>query len=298
MPDVTKQVLTADELRKQRKMGEQMGDIEFQMEIAPYSNYTADIDPSIARFHGLKEHGFFEPRGFSAPKGATEEELKNSTIRYIDKSRVKHELVPEAGTVNASGIAAIPRIWNHEYGHQTEGTDEEDRRILDGFQAQTEDDWDGAIDMWRNWKSAKHNKKMTPSEAERDLIGRIHESSGFGPVTRSLEREFKRGATLPEDEQKWYATDEQDYPRMRREKSIYYRRKKELEEFDAWNEGIGERNKKRKKDNPKSDTLKEIKVPEIELKKQKMTADALNTYIEMVRADAEMKKSIEETGTW
>ena len=93
--------------------GMQMGDVEFQMAVAPYMGYKGSIDPSIARFHGLRGSPELDTKGFSIPPNYKGEPVW--TTRGYGKD---YTLPAEAGTVNAINTAATPQVWGHEYRHQ------------------------------------------------------------------------------------------------------------------------------------------------------------------------------------
>ena len=99
--------------------GMQMGDIDFQMAIAPYLGYKGEIDPSIARFHGLPQGTPTLPlKGFSVPKD-TPERLLTQGKEVSTRSGDTYVFPKEAGTVNTIGTGATADTWAHEYRHQT-----------------------------------------------------------------------------------------------------------------------------------------------------------------------------------
>jgi hypothetical protein len=271
MADVTKQRMTAEELRKAKRASEQMGDVEFQMEIAPYTNYTGPIDPSLARYRGAKGlsgdtnltlGGFYAPPN-NEKDPYTEEDLKGYEGRV---QGVNVEVPVEPNTVNAVHNKATPNIWAHEYRHKEKpGMSEDRNRLLDGALAMNESDWKSAVKFWKDKlmrkevlkqaKARKNGEKYTAkdilnSEAERDLINELDSDKGasFGATQTLFNDEFRnKGGNLPESEETWYNPDEFDYERMRREQTYWPKRKAELDEFDDWNKELEKRNKDRKR---------------------------------------------------
>jgi hypothetical protein len=258
MPDVMKQKMTAEELRKARKASEEMADIEFEMEIAPYTNYTGPIDSSIARyrgFEGLSGDTDLSLGGFYVPPEDqndpyTDEELKG----YVGQvGGVDLKTPTEPNTINAVHNQATPNIWAHEYRHKEyPGLSEGQNRLIDGSMAMNESDWNNAVKMYRD-KFKRKGKKITKSEAERELIADLESDMGsgrFGVATNMFGKEFRdKGGNLPESKETWWSTDKQDYERMRREQVYWPKRKAELDEFDEWNNAIAKHNEERRKDN-------------------------------------------------
>jgi hypothetical protein len=164
MPDISKEKLTAEQIRQMKKAQEEFGDIEFQMDIAPYTNYTGPIDPSIARyrgFEGLPGDTDLTLGGFYVPPNDpndpyTEEELKG----YVGEvSGVDLKTPTEPNTINAVHSRATPNIWAHEYRHKEyPGLSEDQNRIIDGSMAMNESDWNSAVRMYRD-KFARKGKR-------------------------------------------------------------------------------------------------------------------------------------------
>ena len=86
--------------------GMQMGDIDFQMAVAPYMGYKGEIDPSIARFHSLPEGATSRLQGFSVASDSTKPYIN---VGSAYGSSGDFMLLPsEAGTVNTIGAGATP----------------------------------------------------------------------------------------------------------------------------------------------------------------------------------------------
>jgi hypothetical protein len=250
MPDISKQKMTAEELRKARVASEQMGDIEFQMEIAPYFDYAADIDPSKARYRGIEGlPGDVELTlgGFAVSEEDPNEPFSPSDLKpYQGRVKgVEFEVPVEPGTVNAVHSKATPNIWAHEYRHQMkeDGNGETFNRLADAAVAQNEDDWDAAVTMWRD-QLRRRGKEPSMSEAERDLIKRLETNSMVTP-RGVYGADYDRGARNPAAEGLVMHGEKGEYTQDRIKKSFWKRRASELEEFDDWSEELAERNKER-----------------------------------------------------
>ena len=165
--------------------GMQMGDVEFQMAIAPYSNYKGTIDPSIARFHGLtpEQSGGrdLNLKGFSIGERGSDQPY---TYKAADGSLVS--IPKEPNTVNTIDSAAVANTWAHEYRHQ-EGTDsktEKGNRVIDLATAVTKTDWSKALNFLkddvlkdaRRWNRIGDKEKAKAAEemykTASDVIGR------------------------------------------------------------------------------------------------------------------------------
>lgn len=233
-------------------MSEQMGDIEFQMDIAPYFDYApnAGIDPSISRYHGVRKlpgdveltlGGFYvPPENVNQPY--TERDLKprSGNVQGIDIS------VPvEPGTVNAIHSRATPNVWAHEYRHKADrGMSEDSNRLADAVMAQNEGDWNAAVDMWRD-RMRRQGKKVTKSEAERDLISALQFNNDIA-ARNAFQRNYDLGARDPRAGKPWPLQEESaPYIQNRLENALYKQRALELKNFDKWNEGLPRRNRKR-----------------------------------------------------
>ena len=132
----------------QRHMAEQMGDIEFQMDVAPYLNYKGPIDPAIAKLRTTENpDDMVNTMGvYARPENPPEK---------IDVSMGEED--PEyvsvmPGTVNVVNPRnARPNIWGHEYRHLQKNdtgsySGERDNRLVDAFNAQNTSDFREAAD--------------------------------------------------------------------------------------------------------------------------------------------------------
>jgi hypothetical protein len=138
----------------QRELGKQMGDMEFQMEIAPYLNYKGPIDPDVARIrqtpHRSNLRGYYVPHGYQYGKDEQDilggEERRVTAVSVAPDNRAEVVKLPaEDGTVNAVNAENWnPRLWAHEYRHKQSlepisampRIDELSNRLMDAYNAQ------------------------------------------------------------------------------------------------------------------------------------------------------------------
>jgi hypothetical protein len=184
---------TVEEIKKNpekyRRMSEQMADIEWQMEIAPYMPKGAKIDPSKFRLHRLpesmRERGL-NMKGFSVPEGAREG-------RTLDLPRGQGKIPADPGTVNIVGaINANNRTIAHEYRHQ-EGIGEESiNRVIDLMRSQNQADLDNALyflhdleyrDFRRNFSFAKPEERANLQKEWKEVTN-LYEGKGSKEALR------------------------------------------------------------------------------------------------------------------
>lgn len=129
-----------------------MGDIDFQMSIAPYTNYKGEIDPSVARYHGFtpeqqRPKTGLSLKGFAIAPRVGGVELEPYTYRTRSGEIV--EIPKEPNTVNAVDTGATPRTWAHEYRHyeRRDGSYEEANRLIDLATSLNEEDWKESLDF-------------------------------------------------------------------------------------------------------------------------------------------------------
>jgi hypothetical protein len=249
--------MTAEELRKARIASEQMGDIEFQMEIAPYFGYSGEIDPSIARYRGIEglpgdinltKKGYYIPP--NDPNNPYSEKQLEPEVGSVRGKRV--ELPNEPGTISAIHNAAKPNVWAHEYRHQrNRGMSEFENRIEDAFAAQNESDWEDAVDGWADqmYRSRikqvgrKKAKRPSMSEAQDALLDTLETQTKHSDYVK----EFKGGASLPKDEAGFFKfNDAGDYARYREKNTLAAKKIAERSEFRDWAEELEERNQERR----------------------------------------------------
>ena len=103
-------------------MGMQMGDIEFQMAIAPYMPKGAKIDPRAYRLHRTDDLPKLGALGFAVPYNTPEKQLKNYKEKGMLASttfgKEQYSFPAEPDTVNILGTKySTPQILAHEYRH-------------------------------------------------------------------------------------------------------------------------------------------------------------------------------------
>ena len=242
--------LMAQQLRAQQ---EQMGDIEFQMDIAPQLGYRGEIDPSIA--HVLNEPAL-TTKGYYIPDKLSDgqiEELRKQN-GYRDKDGNWKSLPVKRGHIYATNAdkssAGDPTTFPHEYRHkQRPDMSETSNRLADAAMATTGRQWDAAVSSWRNWIRASKDKILKPSEAERDLLEKLmgwHEGGQAGSAYNLYKEDAERHNLKPLDKS-FMQNDTEGYAQEQMDKSIWRKRYNTLKEFDKWSEELKERNDEREK---------------------------------------------------
>ena len=249
--------LTAEQ-KEQRRLSRQMGDIEFQMAIAPYFDYKAPIDPSIARYQGIKGlsgdrsltlGGYYIP-----PENSKRPYTKKDLEPYTGTINNKEVAFPlEPGTVNAVHSKSTPNIWAHEYRHQMkeDGGGEQYNRLADAITAQTDKDWTAAVGMWGD-----KNQNLKPSEYESDLLKQLSMNAEVTP-RKVYGNDHARGARRPGTAPGVLQRPEAKYVQERIDKSLWKKKERTMQDFDKWNKGIPTRNNQRKVLSFITDSLRE-----------------------------------------
>jgi hypothetical protein len=168
MADISKEKLTAEQIRQMKKAQEEFGDIEFQMDIAPYNNYQGPIDPAVSRFHGIPGNtSKLTTKGFAIPDVDVS---KETPFRYTDQAGQETIIPIERNTVNTIDAGATPNVWGHEYRHRNKPElTEKENRLQDGFYAQNSSDWSDAIRMYQD-KARREKRNVTKERAEKELL--------------------------------------------------------------------------------------------------------------------------------
>jgi hypothetical protein len=225
-----------------RKMSEQMGDMEWQMGVAPYLGYAGPIDPEVARYHALGgTDDEFNMKGFHIPSEnidylGTPEMAPFKVEADVGGKLRGFEVPKEPGTINVVGAkAAKDNIWGHEFRHkQRPEYSEGYNRMADAAFAQNEKDWGDAVNMWRD-QMLRLGENVTPSEAERDLIEQLKRSAHF--VYHDTGKESVNTNFL-QDPKRVFASEQE-------EGSYWMKRARELEGLDEYNKQLPKQNKKR-----------------------------------------------------
>ena len=158
--------------------GMQMGDIDFQMAVAPYMGYKGEIDPSVARFHGLtpeqRSDKGLKLKGFQVKPNLGGRELPPYT--YETDSGEVVEIPKEFNTVNAIGDGASPRTWAHEYRHheRTDAKAEVGNRIIDLATSMNKKDWNEALKFIEDdaFKVARYKVRAASTSEDRAEVNK------------------------------------------------------------------------------------------------------------------------------
>ena len=159
--------------------GLQMGDIDFQMALAPYSNYKGAIDPSIARYHGFtpeqRSHtAGLNLKGFQVMPSFSGRELP-PYIYETDSGEVV-EIPKEFNTVNAIDSGASPATWAHEYRHheRTDAKAEIGNRIIDLATSMNKKDWNEALKFIEDnaFKAARYKARAASTPEDRAKVNK------------------------------------------------------------------------------------------------------------------------------
>ena len=234
------------EALERQRLREEAFDNEFAIEVAAQSNYAADIDPSIARYHGYKGlpgteklnlKGFYiNPDKTSLPVGAFDKPVRGFVT------------VPtEVGTVNTIHDAATPFVYAHEYRHkQFPELNETQLRIVDGMTALNEKQWSESVDMFRDEYYKNSGINMTRSQAQERLIDILEDKRMsrhyddlanlvFGAEWDRDARSTKEG---PQETR-------EDYIESRLNTAFFVQKAEELKELKKYNKNLPEQNQER-----------------------------------------------------
>ena len=225
----------ASELRKQN---EQMGDIEFEMAMAPYNNYTGGTPADKAKYEGLfPGAGTYTKRGQFAPPDMTEEQIKREGTRYYNEQTDRKETlygIPD--TVQALAGGAVPKVWQHEFNHRNNPDWSENRtRTADGVIAPNKRAWNDAVRMEQDRvnRRRRSGNEISLEDAEKGLLYRLrdmhHPWSGPLHTAKDVyEGEMERGGSVPKAmrTKQWFTDySEQDhlddYAKMRKEQAYW-----------------------------------------------------------------------------
>lgn len=256
-----------------RRMSEQLADTEFEMELAPYNNYTGGTPVANAKFEGVQpEAGVFATRGQYARKGMTEEELDRPQNKFwFRKYRDKHgnldwdpyrqasiKGIPD--TVQAFAGGATNKVWQHEFTHRNNpDRSEAGVRNTDALIAPNEAAWDDAVIMKQdmlNRRRKRGSKLYGKDAAQRELLGElkdIHLGRGDyksaslrdgipkGLAAQVYKEEIARGGSVPESMRTKnsilpYSDNDhlRDYSKMRQAQTYWPKVLKEIEGRDAY----------------------------------------------------------------
>jgi hypothetical protein len=226
------------EALEQQRLRKQAFDNEFAIEVAAQSNYASDIDPSMARYHGLPDAapGYNGLMGFAVladkrnPDGAflDEEPIR---IAYYKKSgdRDFTTIIPEAGTVNAIDRHANPMVYAHEYRHKFfPELSERRNRIADLLTALDERQ---LFDMLRTKYLSKKGSEALDYFSSDLRFERDH--PGYGVGAKIFGAEWEQGARST---RQGIHENKDQYIRSRIEESPAIKLLNEYEDLEKYNE--------------------------------------------------------------
>ena len=243
------------EALERQRLRDEAFDNEFAIEVAAQSNYAADIDPSIARFHGFPNiasystpmsgpnkvlRGFYPPPDEEYPEGTF---LDKYPIDFLYKTEnsygpVMYTVIPESGTVNAVDKYAKPEVYAHEYRHRNfPGLSERKNRVADLLTALDERQLFEMLDS--------SYKKKTGSETLDYFLYDLRferDNPGYGVGARIFGDEWDRGARST---RQGMQEDRDDYIRARIKESPAIKLLNQYEELKEYNEDLPEENQER-----------------------------------------------------
>jgi hypothetical protein len=146
--------------KQKRQQQEAMGDIEFQMEIAPQLNYQGPIDVSRARLRQTPKDLRTDVMGynlgtaeeFSARDGSPAEDHRKwmkgtQPTKYVGTDQVAQLPIEEATVNVVNARNANPATYSHEYRHAQGMFNEGRNRKVDAYNAMNSQDWETAVEM-------------------------------------------------------------------------------------------------------------------------------------------------------
>lgn len=194
--------LSEEEKRALRRQSIELADAEFQTEVAKRLRYQAPIDVSKARVHNTPDDAELTLGGFRVPE---DQPPGDSYKANVDGKRFKIPIEP--GTVNVVSSANMtPATWSHEYRHEQRPTlKERDNRLYDAYNAQTEEDWQWAVENWRDQRLRETGERPTKKEAEDRLLKEMAKQHHFGDRVRKRE-EHENPQIVPGEAQNIFGT--------------------------------------------------------------------------------------------
>ena len=233
------------EALERQRLREQAFDNEFAIEVAAQSNYATDIDPSIARYHGLPNAapGYDGLRGFYVPP---REEYPEGTFLHKHHRPVFYEtkpgalgvltITPESGTVNVIDRHANPQTLAHEYRHRNfPELTERQIRVADILTA---------VDERQLFKKLRDNRAEKKSGLDdfRYALRFERDHPGYGVGAKIFGAEWDRGARSTRQGMHEY---KDQYIRARVEESPAIKLLNEYEALLEYNEELSEQNQDR-----------------------------------------------------
>ena len=234
--------LTAKALRS---MSEQLGDSEFETEIAPYNNYTGGTPVANADYEGLKPGvGKMALFGQYTPADFTPEQVEANAQPWYDRVTGKSGVL-EAKRDIVQGVTAgaTPNTWQHEFNHRNNpNRSESGNRRVDGIIAPDKRAWERAVDMKVDLYR-RQGSKASRETVERNMLSDIQgQHQNYGPRFTAEDvynEEIGRGGRVPEAMQtpNWFMEySEQDhlndYAKMRKNQAYWPHALREMQAKD------------------------------------------------------------------
>ena len=242
---------------ERQRLREQAFDNEFAIEVAAQSNYAADIDPSISRYHGLPNaapgiinydglRGFYLRPNKEYPEGTFADDYpKHVFYKSKDDTTDVLTIIPEFGMVNTIDKDATPQVLAHEYRHrQFPQLNERQIRVADFLTALDERQ---VVNTLRS-QSSKEKGPLTGSEALDDFRYALRferDNPGQGVGAQIFGEEWDRGARSTRQGTHEY---KDQYIRARVEESPAIKLLNEYEDLIEYNEKLPEQNEKRREE--------------------------------------------------
>jgi hypothetical protein len=195
-----------------RSMGEEMGDIEFQMDIAPQLNYQGPIDVSRARLRETPRDLKTDVLGYNlgtaeemARRDGSPVEDHSKWMNRGDTQRTKYlgtdegaDLPIEEATVNVVNARnANPGTYSHEYRHAQGMVNEDQNRKIDAYNATNSQDWKTALEMKMYQMGEKdENGELIPATKKEAETAMLRELTTLDAEIPYMEKE----------DQRWYNT--------------------------------------------------------------------------------------------
>lgn len=237
---------------ERQRLRKQAFDNEFAIEVAAQSNYAADIDPSISRYHGLPNvaPGYDGLRGFYAypsekrPEGTFLDDYpKNVFYKSKDDTPDVLTIIPEAGMVNTIDRHATPQTLAHEYRHrQFPQLNERQNRVADLLTALDE------RQLFSRLRSSNIKGIDPGSQVLDDFRYSLRferDNPGYGVGSQIFGEEWERGARSTRQGIHDY---KDEYIIARIEESPAIKLLNEYEELIEYNEELPEQNEKRQEE--------------------------------------------------
>ena len=251
------------EALERQRLRKQAFDNEFAIEVAAQSNYAADIDPSISRYHGLPNAapGYDGVRGFYVypseeyPEGTFLDDYAEHVF-YETKNGDPASLtiIPEAGMVNTIDRHANPQTIAHEYRHrQFPQLNERQNRVADLLTALDE------RQLFSRLRSSRVKEITTGSEGLDDFRYSLRferDNPGYGVGSQIFGEEWELGARSTRQGTHDY---KDEYIRARIEESPAIKLLNQYEELKEYNEDLPEQNQERTEERQERESQAAVK---------------------------------------